>query len=157
LKADEEDWEDYEDFGGSDEVYADDKEPSGEDEPWYVRVLPHFWWPGALAIVLWCLAAVFLPKPINMYVGAALFLFAFIGGLILEPRREPFPKLGKRGEKRLVLSVAVILAGALTGTLAIFMTPIGEVASPTTGALLFVGMGIMFLGSCFCVITLVER
>jgi len=171
--ADEEDYADY-DWEGREEDYEDyetgglrrlrngmtrrDEENYGrssEEEPWYVRILPHFYWPAALAFVLLLVALVFLPKEISGIVGAALFFFAFFGlPLILawraEPREWRGPKLDKR-EKMGLIGVLVIIAGALTATMTAVMTPIGEAASPTAAALLFGGMGIMFLGACFCI------
>jgi small-conductance mechanosensitive channel len=68
--------EDY-DYEGEDHVPAEDEERSGDDEPWYSRILPHFYWPPALGFGLGLLALVFLPKSINVIVAVALIIFGW--------------------------------------------------------------------------------
>ena len=80
--AGEQDYDEEDYYDGPDaEDYGPhgDEERSSEDEPWYFRILPHFWWPAALGFVSCLLALIFLPKSISAIVAVAVFLFGFFG------------------------------------------------------------------------------
>lgn len=90
-------WGDYEDDDfHSDEPYERDEESFDEDEPWYFRILSYFWWPAALAFVLVLVALIYVPKPINDYVGGALFLYSQAG-------RVPSRQSGACFQARIIL------------------------------------------------------